>query len=621
MRLPISVYLLVFCLFLSLEGKGITPADSPVDAAIRSIDGADRLVDSSDMPPPVEADWKPFEFVGATRTGNHDGAQRTWFRFELQKPDDADTERYSLYFWRYNMSLTLFMNGQEIGGDDYREGYETLAWNHPQLIRIQSSNWQEGTNVFHVRFQPSPFGGTFAPIKFGPDRILYPIWQDSYQSKVRVNEFLLVFAILISLTTLLLYLYRRRDSVYLWFLGVSICWSILLTHFVIYYNPVPYQYWLPLVHMAIDTWILCLFGFVNRLMDFRARRLEQVMVVVWLVALCSHAFSPRDIFWYLSYSFHLVLTLGMVVLMVRVLIEAVTRKNRLAIAVMTAVFIHLLFSFHDYWLFFSASQEAWESATQKSQFGVPLIIAVFMLSLLERFTRALNDSERLNEELEARVNATREALEDSYAENRDLELKRAAAEERQKIYRDLHDDVGSKLLTIVHEKPEGHLANLASSALESLREAVYRANYSDERFLEFLTIVREETKLRAAGQGFDCAWFEDPDLPNEIIRSKSAYHLARILREAVTNALNHSGGSHLSVSVEVDLDSGHLTFEVIDDGVGGTIPENGRASGVTNIRQRAELIGASACWTAAEEGGMKFTLTLPALSESEAMNA
>lgn len=579
---------------------------------IQSIDAAYKLIAPDELPPAAGHNWQFDEFVGATRTGTRAGAVRTWYRFDLQKPEDADQRRYSLYFWRYNMSLTVFMNGQEIGGDSYRDGYETLAWNHPQLIEIQSSNWRDGANTFHVRFQPSPFGGTFAPIKFGPDEQLKPVWQNNYNWKVRINEYLLVFGLLVSLSTLLLYLFRRRDSVYLWFFGVSVCWCVLLTHFVIYFNPVPYQYWLPMVHMALDTWILCLFGFVNRLLNIRSRKVEMVMTAVWLLALSSHAFSPREYFWSLSYYFHLVLSLGMVWILFKVLSKAVVEKNRMAIALMAAVFAHLLLSFHDMWLFFSATQEQWETATQKSQFGVPLLLAVFLLSLLQRFRSALDQSERLNEELEARVNATRQALEESYAEQRDLDLRRAAAEERQKIYRDLHDDVGSKLLTIVHEGPESRVAGIASSALESLREAVYRANYKDEPFLEFLTMVREETKLRAAGQGFECHWFEDPDLPNDKINAKCAYHLGRILREVVTNALHHSGGNSLAVSIEVSEGGyGCIHFEVTDNGVGGVIPEKGRTSGIRSIMLRAEEIDGQVCWAEAESGGMVFTLQLP----------
>ena len=196
-------------------------------------------------------------------------------------------------------------------------------------------------------------------------------------------------------------------------------------------------------------------------------------------------------------------------------------------------------------------------------------------------------------------------------------MRRAAAEERQKIYRDLHDDVGSKLLSIMHDVPDSAVSTLASSALESLREAVYRANYRDEPFLEFLTVIREETKLRAAGQGFECHWFEDPDLPNEVLDAKLCYHLGRIMREVVSNALNHSEGSRLYVSIEVQGQGG-VCIEVCDNGVGGTVPVNGRSSGIRNIQERADLIDANVNWSQREEGGLRFALQFLAGGNSDA---
>ena len=326
--------------------------------------------------------------------------------------------KYSLYFWRYNMSLTVFMNGQELGGAFFRPGYQTLAWNHPMLVDLPLSSWEPGRNEFHIRFNPSPFGGTFADIKFAPDSILRPIWQDMLNAKVRVNEYLLVFGILVSVCTLVLFLVRRQDSVYLWFFGVSVSWCVLLTHFVIYYNPIPYQYWLPLVHIAIDTWVVCIFAFVNRLLGFQAKRLERVMFVLWFIALCSHAFMPREYFWLMAYNFHVLLTLGVFVMFIRVLIRAWKQRDRLAVSVVLAVLAHVALSFHDFWLFYVADSEAWETATHLSQFGVPIVLAVFLVNLLNRFRQALDESERLNRELEQRVDATRQALETSYRENR-----------------------------------------------------------------------------------------------------------------------------------------------------------------------------------------------------------
>ena len=576
------------------------------EATVQSIDSMDRLFSDDAVPPSEEKRWERTELIGATRVGTRARDQQTWYRFSLARPADYDTQSYSLYFWRYNQSLTLFLNGQALDGDEMVEGFHTSAWNRGRLVTLRVGDWLPGQNVFHVRFQPSIFGGTFSPVKFGLTDSLKPVWQERFFWRISVNEILLGFSLLSALTTLVLWLFRRSDNIYLWFLGITLSWSLVTTHMVIYHNPVPYQYWLPLVHMAIDSWSFFLFGFLNRVLQYRFVRSEKILLVLWGCALMSHAFMPRDYFWLAAYLFHVALLVPIVYLLGRTVIDVFRSGGRLATAVALALLGQILFSGHDLWLFFGAKGEVWETSQHLSQFGVPLLIAVLLITLIVRFTRALGEAEDLNAQLEHRVLEARRALEKSYEEKQRLELDRAAAEERQKIYRDLHDDVGSKLLAISRQE-ENPAADLAGSALESIREAVYRSNYTDEPLLSFLANMREEVTMRTAAQGIACHWFEDPDLPEDILDTTQCYHLSRILRELVTNSLAHSQCSEIKVSFEVDETSlEDLVFQFSDNGHGKIGLTSVLGSGVNNIKVRAEQIGGVASWLNAD--GARFEL-------------
>lgn len=168
------------------------------------------------------------------------------------------------------------------------------------------------------------------------------------------------------------------------------------------------------------------------------------MFACWCVAILSHMFTPITVFRATAYMLHLVLTLGLLFLFLRVFHRAVVNRDRLAISIVLAAAGQVLLSAHDFWLFFAAAGDVLEDATHYSQFGVPLILSVLLCHLLKRFTQALDESEKLNRELEDRAEATRLALKLSFDENREDELAQAAVDERQKIYRDLHADVGSK---------------------------------------------------------------------------------------------------------------------------------------------------------------------------------
>jgi len=95
------------------------------------------------------------------------------------------------------------------------------------------------------------------------------------------------------------------------------------------------------------------------------------------------------------------------------------------------------------------------------QFAFPLILVVFFLILIRRFVGALQESEQLNRELEQRVAAIDTQLQASYAANRTWELKEATEQQKQKIYRDLHDDVGARLVSIMHARESGEQSKLA----------------------------------------------------------------------------------------------------------------------------------------------------------------
>src|SRR5690606_6775651 len=97
-------------------------------------------------------------------------------------------------------------------------------------------------------------------------------------------------------------------------------------------------------------------------------------------------------------------------------------------------------------------------------------------------------------------------IEKQYAERRLLEINQAAEQERLKIYRDLHDDVGSRLLTIIHADQHNRLGDTARAALESLRQAVSRANTPDQHIEKFMDEVHEETELRLVGSGHEVSW-------------------------------------------------------------------------------------------------------------------
>ena len=220
---------------------------------------------------------------------------------------------------------------------------------------------------------------------------------------------------------------------------------------------------------------------------------------------------------------------------------------------------------------------------------------------------ALNETDQLNRELEGRVAQKEQELQGIYAEALQLEVAKSNLRQREQIYRDLHDDVGAKLVSIIQATEENKSSNYARAALESLRAAIFQAKYPELSLRHLLDGCEEEALLRAEVMGKELQWKQVGEASIEL-PSETNYHLTRIIREAISNSLKFGLNSPIDVVVELTAEHLRLT---IRNSVFATGPAlSGFSSGLTNIRFRADCIGAEVEWHAADVD-MHFTLSLP----------
>ncbi len=184
----------------------------------------------------------------------------------------------------------------------------------------------------------------------------------------------------------------------------------------------------------------------------------------------------------------------------------------------------------------------------------------------------------------------------------------AIASERSRLLADLHDDIGAKLLTLIHSLDRPEQADLARAVMQDLRDIVSRSQLEPLSLLEALAQMREETEERLAVIGSTLEWQQDGKLPDPSLDEAQALHLFRIGREAVTNALRHGHATHLRIRIRAA--SGLLLFDLTDDGP-GLLAEGPSGRGTSGMRRRAEELQGSIAWTAGTRGGTKVVLQFP----------
>ncbi|MGB3224691.1 MAG: cache domain-containing protein [Desulforhopalus sp.] len=194
-------------------------------------------------------------------------------------------------------------------------------------------------------------------------------------------------------------------------------------------------------------------------------------------------------------------------------------------------------------------------------------------------------------------------------------------EERSKIGRDLHDDLGSHLTGVEllskvlqqqlkEEAPEREkqlctIRNLIRDAIEKTRRLshglypVHVVEYGLESAIDEL-VVEVEKIFKVY---FDLSW-EGGEMT---LGKNTATHLYYIIREAVFNAARHGKPKYIGVHMRL-ADDGFL-LKIVDDGIGYDGSTAGTGLGFHTMKYRAKAIGAILSIGSGKEGGTVITVT------------
>ena len=226
--------------------------------------------------------------------------------------------------------------------------------------------------------------------------------------------------------------------------------------------------------------------------------------------------------------------------------------------------------------------------------------------MTSRFARVLNDYESLNHDLEARIQEKHQALASTYARMRELEREQAMQAERERIYGDLHDDVGAKLLSLVYRARNVETADLARAALQDLRDVVSHADAAHSSLAETLLAWEGESRQRLHNAGLQLLW-QQPDPLVGHLEQPQMVNMGRILREAISNVIHHAQAS--TVTVQVQWEATQCQLMIQDNGCG--IPAERVGRGLKSMRKRAALLGATLQVLALEPHGTQVVICVP----------
>lgn len=182
-----------------------------------------------------------------------------------------------------------------------------------------------------------------------------------------------------------------------------------------------------------------------------------------------------------------------------------------------------------------------------------------------------------------------------------MEAENNLQQDRLRISRDLHDNIGSYLTfinsTINGDNPEMELLKQATGeSISELRRTVWLINRSSVGIEEWIVKLREyHLKIKNV-------FIESPihDL-SVMLTALQATGLFRIVQEAVNNALKYAEAQRIHIRVSDDADK--IYIDIRDNGKGFDITSTQKGFGLENMKQRAvELKGQCTIQSSKGEG-------------------
>ena len=225
------------------------------------------------------------------------------------------------------------------------------------------------------------------------------------------------------------------------------------------------------------------------------------------------------------------------------------------------------------------------------------------------------------------VTRRRESEEALSSLNRRLIL--AQEEERIRIARDLHDDIGQRLallaIRLAQFQNDSGICDLPSQVdqmqreLEDLSTCVQHLSHelhsSKLDYLGVVAAMRSWCKELSQKHGLEVD-FSSSGVPKSLPQEISLC-LYRVLQEALHNAAKHSGVKHFDVRLGMNLEEIYLTVSDLGVGFQSESPVEGQGLGLISMRERLKLVNGQLAIESQPKCGTTIHARVPFVIKSE----
>jgi signal transduction histidine kinase len=188
-------------------------------------------------------------------------------------------------------------------------------------------------------------------------------------------------------------------------------------------------------------------------------------------------------------------------------------------------------------------------------------------------------------------------------------VEKGRAEERERIARDLHDDIGARLLTLMYR---------VRRTIQDLKTLVRGLALPGSKLEDSAAEWKSEMQQRLTAANIQLDWRQQL-MANPSMSAEQWSALTRVMRELASNVIQHAHAQNVFIDLAYVPDE--LKITVADDGRGVKPEVWSHGLGLGGIRKRIGKLGGNVQWSEHLPSGISCEISMPVATQTVSIDA